>query len=88
VERGEITIGQHFSWKPVGSIQMAERAIVTGVRSDRQEGLAPEVEEYAAFWIEARSVGRSSQKPFTIMVGTDGKNYVDGSEVSIYQEAP
>ena len=78
-------VGQHFRWQRDGESKISE-AVVTGIRSDHQEGLSPETEEYAAFWIEARPIGQSEspQEEFTIMVGTDGKSYMDGKEVSIH----
>ena len=84
MQNSKITVGQHFNWKPIDGGQLAE-AVVTGLRSDDQEGLAPETEAYAAVWIEARAVGgdKASQRVFTIMLGTDGKSYVDGQEVSV-----
>ena len=80
----DITVGKLFSWKPANGGETSN-AVVTSVRSDQQEGLSTETEAYAALWIEANSNpgDNSSKHAFTIMLGTDGKSYVDGKEVLI-----
>ena len=82
MQNDKIKIGAHFTVRAEG--RQAFEAVVTGIRSDAQEGLSPESEEYAALWIEAQPIGsENSTAPFTIMLGTDGRSYMDGSEVSI-----
>lgn len=85
----KIRVGQRFRWS--GSDEgrsddgsSSGTAIVKEVRSDQQEGMSPEVEQYAALWIEAegRSGMRAGQR-FTIVLGTDGKSYLDGKPVAI-----
>jgi len=83
MQEGTVKVGEYFSWKPVGGGQLSQ-AVVTRICSDQQEGLSPESEEYAAFWIEAQPVVTDrSEHPFTIMVGTDGRSYLEGKEIAI-----
>ena len=78
MQNRKIEIGERFSWALVGGGPVSE-AVVTGLRSDHQEGLSPESEDYAALWIEARAIGSDpSPSHFTVMIGTDGKSYIEG----------
>ncbi len=42
------------------------------------------VEAYAAVWIGAEGQsGSLEQKVFTVLLGTDGKSYLDGQEITV-----
>lgn len=76
-------IGQTFSWRFLDGSKEGT-ATVLDIRSDRQEGLAPEAEEYAASWMQARSLENNSSSPtLTFMLGTDGRAYHEGREVKL-----
>ena len=78
-----IKIGQQFRWKCEANGTAGE-AVVGGVRSDREEGLSPEAEEYVALWIDANGLtGSRAQQSFEILLGTDGQSYLDGTAVTI-----
>lgn len=58
--------------------------MVKTVRSDGEQGMSTEVEEYVAVWIEAEGQGGSLEhQTFTILLGTDGNSYLDGRQVAI-----
>jgi hypothetical protein len=79
-----IVIGQRLRWRYTDSNELSEDAEVVNVRTDREEGLAPEATDYIALWIYARYVQDSSKaKPFTILLGTDKLTYIEGKEVTI-----
>ena len=62
------------------------RATVTGLLSDRQEGLSPEAEDYVFCWLEIspEDQGLLAQTQ-TITFGADWKYYLDGREVKIHK---
>jgi len=75
--------GQRFQWTENDGVVSGD-AEVLGVRSDIQEGLSPEIEDYAARWMEAKGLsGVRVGETFTVMLGTDGKGYLDGKEICI-----
>ena len=79
-----IRIGQQFRWRRLDDDRAAGTAIVRNVRSDRQEGMSPEIEQYAAAWIEAEGQsGSFQQQSFTVLLGTDGNSYLDGQRISV-----
>jgi hypothetical protein len=85
----EIQIGQLFHWKPRSSGYFSGEARVAGVRTDRQEGLSPEADDYAALWIEALGVsGERAGQPFTVMLGDDTKTYLEGKEIIVQVAQP
>jgi hypothetical protein len=79
-----ITIGQRLRWRYADSNEPSEEAEVVNVRTDREEGLSPEAEDYIALWISAKYVqGSPEARPFTIVLGTDKLTYIEGKEVTI-----
>jgi hypothetical protein len=81
---GPIVIGQRFRWKYVDSNETSEASVVVNVRTDREEGLSPEVSDYIALWIEAKYVQDSpTARPFTIELGTNMLSYIEGKQVTI-----
>ena len=79
-----IVIGQHLRWRYADSNKLSEQAVVVNVRTDREEGLAPEATDYAALWIEAKYVQDSpNAKPFTIELAVDKRTYIEGKEIAI-----
>ena len=82
--QGAIRIGQQFRWERLDAAGAAGTAIVRDVRSDRQEGMSPEIEQYVAAWIEAEGQsGPYRHDRFTVLLGTDGKSYLDGQEITV-----
>lgn len=60
------------------------QAIVQRILSNRQEGLSPEIDEYAADWLEAvASDPAAPVQSFTVMLGTNNKTYIQGRLVSL-----
>ena len=79
-----IVIGQRLRWRYTDSNELSSDAEVVNVRTDREEGLSPEAWDYVALWIEAKYVQDSPKaKPFTIVLGTDMLNYIEGKQVII-----
>ncbi len=80
----EMAVGQRFRWTKLAGDRSSGTAVVCAVRSDEQEGMSPEVEDYAAAWIEAEGQsGAREHKPLTVLLGTDGKSYLEGDEISV-----
>ena len=83
--QSEIKVGQRFKFNILSDNPSQERmALVTRVRSNREEGLGPEVEFYFAYWVEAQELSEA-EAPTTLEFqrGTDGNVYLDGHRVSI-----
>ena len=54
--KSEIKIGQQFEFAIRADKELRQKAVVTRVLSNREEGLGPEVDHYMADWIEARTL--------------------------------
>ena len=81
----EIKVGQRFKFVSLSDNPSLERqAVVTRVRSNREEGLGPEVDFYLAYWVEAYELPEK-ESPTTLVFerGTDGNVYLDGRLVTI-----
>jgi hypothetical protein len=78
----EIKIGQQFEFAIHADKGFRQKAVVTRVLSNRQEGLGPEVDYYMADWIEARTL---SEQPKTLVfsLANDGNVYLNGERVDI-----
>ena len=78
----EIKIGQQFEFVIHAAKGFRQKAVVTRVLSNREEGLGPEVDYYFADWIEARTL---SEQPTVLVfsLGTDGHAYLNGESVEI-----
>ena len=79
-----IQVGQKFHWKSRSNGDYVGTAIVKSVRSDQEQGMSTEVEDYAAIWIEAQGEsGSLANQAFTVLLGTDGNSYLEGREISV-----
>jgi hypothetical protein len=78
----EIKIGQQFEFTMHADKGSRQRAVVTRVLSNRQEGLGPEVDYYMADWIEARTLSEQP-KALVFALANDGTVYLNGQRVDI-----
>jgi hypothetical protein len=77
-------VGQHFRWMSAGERSSSGTAVLRRVLSDRDGGISPEIEAYAALWFEAdRLSGMREHQSFTIVLGTDGNSYIEGQQTAI-----
>ena len=77
-----IKIGQQFEFATHSGNGSRQKAVVTQVLSNREEGLGPEVDYYIADWIEATTL---SEQPEALVfaLGNDGHVYLNGEWVDI-----
>lgn len=76
-----MTTGQTFHWKSLDNTKQGV-AVVVDISSDQEEGMSPEVEQYAARWMDARALyGDSSGEPLRFLLGTDERVYLGGQQV-------
>jgi hypothetical protein len=59
-----------------------QKAVVTRVLSNREEGLGPEVDHYMADWIEARTLSEQP-KALVLVLANDGNVYLNGARVDV-----
>jgi hypothetical protein len=78
----EIKIGQQFDFAIHADKGSRQKAVVTRVLSNREEGLSPEVDDYMADWIEARTLSEPP-KTLVFVLANDGKVYLNGERVDI-----
>ncbi|MGE5084214.1 MAG: hypothetical protein ACM3ND_15085 [Acidobacteriota bacterium] len=78
----EIKIGQQFEFVIHADKGFRQKAVVTQVLSNREEGLGPEVDYYIADWIEARTLSEQP-KAVVFVLANDGTVYLDGEQVDI-----
>jgi len=78
----EIKIGQQFEFAKHAEKEARQKAVVTRVLSNRQEGLGPEVDYYMADWIEARTLSEPP-KALVFVLANDGNVYLNGERVDI-----
>ncbi|MGA7753462.1 MAG: hypothetical protein WCB05_11540 [Candidatus Sulfotelmatobacter sp.] len=78
----EIKIGQQFEFAMHADKGSRQKAVVTRVLSNRQEGLGPEVDYYMADWIEARTLSEQP-KALVFALANDGTVYLNGERVDI-----
>ena len=78
----EIKIGQQFEFAIHADKGFRQKAVVTRVLSNREEGLGPEADYYIADWIEARTL---SEQPTALVfvLANDGNVYLNGERVDI-----
>jgi hypothetical protein len=78
----EIKIGQQFEFAMHAEKGFRQKAVVTHVLSNREEGIGPEADYYIAAWIEARTL---SEQPRALLfvLSNDGNVYLDGERVDI-----
>jgi hypothetical protein len=80
--KSEIKIGQQFEFAIHADKGPRQKAVVTRVLSNREEGLGPEVGFYIADWIEARTLS-DPPKTLVFALGTDDHVYLNGVWVDI-----
>jgi hypothetical protein len=78
----EIKIGQQFEFAMHADKGSRQKAVVTQVLSNREEGLGPEVDYYIADWIEARTLSEEP-KALVFVLANDGNVYLNGERVDI-----
>ena len=76
----EIKIGQQFEFAMHPDKGFRQKAVVTRVLSNREEGIGPEADYYIADWIEARTLAEQP-KALVFVLANDGKVYLDGERV-------
>jgi len=67
---------------PIYETGSRQKAVVTRVLSNREEGLGPEVDYYMADWIEARTLSERP-KALVFVLSNDGSVYLNGERVDI-----
>jgi hypothetical protein len=77
-----IQIGQQFEFAIHADKGFRQKAVVTRVLSNREEGLGPEVDYYIADWIEAKTLSEQP-KALVFVLANDGNVYLDGARVDI-----
>ncbi len=80
--KSEIKIGQQFKFAIRADKELRQKAVVTRVLSNREEGLGPEVDYYMADWIEARTLSERP-KALVFVLANDGSVYLNGERVDI-----
>jgi len=78
----EIKIGQHFEFVICADKGCRQRAVVTQVLSNREEGIGPEADYYIAAWIEARTLSEQPEA-LVFVLANDENVYLDGERVDI-----
>jgi len=78
----EIKVGQQFEFAIHAGKGIKQKAVVTRVLSNREEGLSPEADDYLADWIEARTLSEQP-KALVFVLANDGSVYLDGERVDI-----
>ena len=77
-----LKIGQQFEFAMHADKGFRQKAAVTRVLSNREEGLGPEADYYIADWIEARTFSEQP-KALVFVLANDGTVYLDGQPVDI-----
>ena len=78
-----IKIGQHFEFAMQADKTFRQKAVVTQVLSNWEEGLGPEADYYIADWIEATTLSEQP-KALVFVLANDGVVYLDGQTVDIF----
>ncbi len=78
----EIKIGQQFEFVKHVDNGFRQRAVVTQVLSNREEGIGPEADYYIAAWIEASTLSEQP-KSLVFVLANDGNVYLNGERVDI-----
>jgi hypothetical protein len=77
-------VGEEFRWQEETGERRSGTAVISAIRTDRQEGMSPEIQDYSALWFEVKGLeGSLSGQPFFIMLGTDGQTYLYGHKVTV-----
>jgi hypothetical protein len=80
--KSEIKIGRQFEFVKRADKELRQKAVVSRVLSNREEGLGPEVDYYMADWIEARTLSEPP-KTLVFVLANDGSVYLNGERVDI-----
>ena len=78
----EIKIGQQFEFVKRVDKALRQKAVVTRVLCNREEGLGPEADYYIADWIEASTLSEPP-KALVFVLANDGNVYLNGELVDI-----
>jgi hypothetical protein len=78
----EIKIGQQFEFAKREEKGFRQKAVLTRVLSNREEGIGPEADYYIAAWIEARTLSEQP-KALVFVLANDGNVYWNGERVDI-----
>ena len=78
----EIKVGQQFEFALYADKGLRQKAVVTQVLSNREEGIGPEADYYIAAWIEARTLSEQP-KALVFVLANDECVYLDGERVDI-----
>ena len=78
----EIKIGQQFEFTILTDKAFRQKAVVTRVLSNREEGIGPEADYYIADWIEARTLSEQPEA-LVFVLSNDGNVYLNGERVDI-----
>ncbi|HEY2823435.1 MAG TPA: hypothetical protein VGJ06_20490 [Candidatus Acidoferrum sp.] len=80
----EIKVGQRFKFTLTDDAPSERQAIVIRVLSNQEQGLGLDVDEYMAYWVEARELPEA-QTPTTLTFvrSADDKVYLDGKITEI-----
>jgi hypothetical protein len=81
----EVKIGQQFEFAIHADKGFRQKAVVTRILSNREEGLGPEVGFYIADWMEAKTLSEQP-KALVFALGTDGHVYLNGEWVDIIMD--
>jgi hypothetical protein len=82
--KSEIKIGQQFEFAIHADEGFRQKAVVTRVLSNREEGLGLDVDFYIGDWIEAKTLSEQP-KALVFVLGTDGNVYLNGEWVDIIE---
>jgi hypothetical protein len=77
-----LKIGHQFEFAMQADKGFRQKAVVTRILSDREEGLGPEADYYIADWIEARTLSEQP-KALVFVLANDGSVFLDGARVDI-----
>jgi hypothetical protein len=77
-----LKIGQHFEFAMQADKGFRQKAVVTKVLSNREEGIGPEADYYIADWIEAKTLSEPPQA-LVFVLANDGSVYLEGQPVDI-----
>ena len=77
----EIKIGQQFEFVILEK-DFRQKAVVTRVLSNREEGIGPEADYYISDWIEAQTLSEPA-RTLVFVLANDWKVYLDGELVEI-----
>lgn len=78
----EIKIGQQFEFVIQANKGCRQKAVVTRVLSNREEGIGPEADYYIAAWIEATTLSER-QEALVFVLANDENVYLNGELVDI-----